>query len=187
MNAHISDEEMRENLHLLGSEHGDYQSAIQWFRDQGKQVSPFLMAALQEGRTTYLQKARIIETLGELREGASVPLLVTILQSGELSWEAAQALGKIGTQDAEDALVRCLLDARLAIVKECTKALGYIHSEAAFAALQRQLQHADASVRYYAVQSLIQMQPSGLFDTLSTHLSQEQDSDVRRLIKELLE
>jgi len=187
MNVYLSDADIRENLSLLGSEHGDYRNAVQWFKDQGKQVSPFLMAALHEERTTYLQKGRIIETLGELRERTAVPLLVTTLQSGELSWEAAQTLGKIGTRDAEDALVQCLIDERLALVKECTKALGYIRSDITFTALQGQLQHADASVRYYAVHSLIQTQPSRLFDTLSIHLSQEQDSDVRRLIEEHLE
>jgi HEAT repeat protein len=145
------------------------------------------MAALQTEGTTYLQKGRIIETLGELRESAAVPILVKTLLSGDLSWESALALGKIGTQDAEHALIRCLQDERLELVKKCTNALGHIHSGPAWAALQVQLRHVDPSVRYYAVQSLITSQAPALQDTLRIHLSKEQDPDVCRLIEEHLE
>lgn len=187
MNAVLSNADLQENLNLLGSEHGDYQNAVRWFKEQGKQVGPFLMSAFRMTGTTDLQRGRIIKCLGELRDDAAVPLLAMTLQSGALSWESAQALGKIGTEAAGDALIGCLGDKRLALVKECTKALGHVRSDTASAALKGQLQHPDASVRYYAVRSLIQAQVPGLDDTLRKHLSGEQDPAVRRLIEEHLD
>ena len=186
MNSLLSDTDIRENLSLLGSEHGDYRHAVQWFLAQGRHATPFLITALQAKETSDPQKGRIIETLGELQDGAAVSLLITILRSGELSWECAQALGRIGTQDAEYALIRGLHDERLEITKECTKALGHIRSDRTWAALQVELQHPDASVRYHAIRSLIKSKAPALQNTLSTHLRKEEDPDVRRLIEEYL-
>lgn len=187
MGIHPTDADFRENLILLGSEHGDYQNAVAWFKHQGKQVGPLLMAALQEGRITPLQRGRIIETLGEIGEDKAIPMLVVTLGSGELSWEAAQALGRIGTRESEEALIQCLQDERLPIVKECTKALGYFHSDTALEALRVQLLHNDPSVRYYAVNALLKIRPAGLKEIVRIHLGTEQDSDVRNLIETLLE
>ena len=77
MGIHPTDADFRENLILLGSEHGDYQNAVAWFKC--KQVGPLLMAALQEGRITPLQRGRIIETLGEIGEDKAIPMLVVTL------------------------------------------------------------------------------------------------------------
>jgi HEAT repeat protein len=183
MSAQPSSADVQENLSLLGSEHGDYRIAVRWFEQQGPDVVPSLVAALREERTPHLRRSRIVETLGELRDGSAVPALVAVLESGELTWEAAQALGKIGSPGAEQALLRGLGDARLAIVKECTKALGHVRSAAAAAALGRQLLHPDASVRCHAVRALVQARPAGLASTLRSHLPGERDPEVRSLIE----
>lgn len=186
MSSLPSNTDFWEYLSLLGSEHGDYRHAVEWYLAQGRQAAPFLLAALQAEEVSYLQKGRIIETLGELRDGAAVSTMATILLGGELSWECAQALGRIGTQDAESALIRGLFDERLEIITECAKALGHICSDRTWAALQAELSHPNASVRYHAIQSLIQSQAPALQNTLSTHLSNERDPEVRRLIEEYL-
>jgi HEAT repeat protein len=170
-------------LSLLGSEHGDYKNAVQWFKSQGKGQAPFLISAFNDTHTSSLQQARIIETLGELQDDKAIPLLAKSLQEDRWTWDAAQALGKIGTRAAEAILTQKLRDPRLNIVKECTKALAYFKTETARATLQNLLQHTDAAERYYAALSLIQSQPERAVETLRRHLQQEPDIEVRQLIE----
>lgn len=173
-------------LSLLGSEHGDYRQAIQWFREHEKEARPHLLRALQAGERPSLQKRRIIEALGELRAEEALPWLSKTLQSGMMLWECAQAIAKIGSLEAELVLRQALQDPRLPIVKECTRALGHIHSKTVGTALQGQLQHKDASVRHYALQSLVQCQAQGLGELLIAHLDTEQDPELRSLIQAYL-
>jgi HEAT repeat protein len=187
MNGRDAEAELRDNLDLLGSEHGDYKHAVHWFVARGPSAVAFLIDALQNEASTSLRRARIVETLGEIRDEAAVPSLKNLLLlDKELGWETAQALGRIGTPAAEEALIGCLRDPRLALVKECTKALGVLHSPRATAALQAQMKHADPSVRYYAIQSLIQARAPGLEEILRAHLVLERDPEVRRLIESWL-
>ena len=183
MNKRDAELRMRENLDLLGSEHGDHQTAMRWFVAQGSDAVPVLLEALRTESRSSLRRARIVATLGEIRDEAAVPALRTLFDEVDLGWETAQALGKIGTIEAERVLIDGLRDPRLAIVKECTKALARFSSPDAGEALGRQLAHADPSVRYYAVKSLMQAQPRGHEPLLRAHLGSEEDPEVRRLIE----
>ena len=183
MNSNSFDEQANDQLALLGSEHGDYHNALCWFQAQGPAALPFLMNAFaQEGAGT-LRKVRIVETLGAIGDPAAVPLLRTVLNGSELSWESAQALGKVGNDEAATALIDCLSDANLELVKNCIRSLGLIDSDAAAQALRYQLAHNDASLRYYAAQALIQAKPQAWGDALREHLAGETDAEVRRLIE----
>lgn len=181
-----SDAALLAKLKLLGSEHGDYQHAVQWFKEHDKEARPYLLRALASTSHHPLRIRRIIETLGELREEMAVPWLANALQQGKLLWECAQALGKIGTPEAEAALTQGLRDDRLPIAKECTKALGHIHSKSASAALMRQLRHMDISVRTYACRALLHLQPQGLGEVLLAHVDTEHDPSLRLLIQDYL-
>lgn len=183
----MNDEDLRKRLDALGSEHGDYRHAVRWFVARGPASLPFLVAALGVEPPGSLRRARIVETLGEIGDAAAVPVLIELIEEPELEREIAQALARIGTGAAEKALIGCLRDPRIDVVKESTKALGLLRSPAAVGALRSQLGHPDPSVRYHAVQSLVEARPGDLDELLRSHLAEERDPDVRRLIESHVE
>jgi len=178
--------EAEEQLDLLASEHGDYRNAVEWFKQQGSTHVQLLIRSFNSKEAVYLQQVHIIETLGEIDADTAVPFLGEVLRSGELTWEAAQALGKIGDEQAEDELIKGLNSNRGELVKESAKALGYVNSNKSFTALKAEINNSDAAVRFHVIQSIILQDKADLLDILNSRLDIEDDADVRKLIEDSL-
>ena len=171
-------------LSRLVSEHGDYQHAVRWFAERGPEALPFLIGAFEREAPASLLRARIAETFGELGHPGAVPTLASTLGNGELSWECARALGRIGGEEATETLIAALSDERPEVATNAIRALGSLLSEEAAHALVSLLEHESANRRYYAVQSLLEMRPSGWRETLAGHGEREEAGEVRALIEE---
>ncbi len=122
--------DMRDSLAL--QEFDDAQEAMDWLVHYGRGAAPDLNAIVQQKRTRepyWPQQWRAAQVLAEIGDESSVDALMGALepnQPAEVRAAAAQALGRLGAQQAKAKLIEALQDKDVALDVRCAaaRALG---------------------------------------------------------------
>ena len=172
---------------MLGSEHeGDRTEAAEWLLHHRDESRPMLRASAQRDKEPA--RTASIRLLGKIGSQEDVDFLARLLEEerGGVQWEAAQALREHGSSLAVEALVRAANSIDAQTIEAAAVALGGVESARARATLLQLLSHPAVDVRYRAVYALGHQGIEGSRGALNQHLSKEEDTEVRSLIKQLL-
>jgi HEAT repeat protein len=128
----------------------------------GGAALPALLAMAGRHETQIVLTA--VRIMGEIRDARALPALVSLLvtsRSVDVRAQAACALGKVGGQEAVDALLPALSDPAWEVRAQAAKAAGRIGDPAAVPALERALPDASWWVRVNCAEALGQLRETG--------------------------
>lgn len=175
-------------LRGLTSEHADKRNrSLAWLIENPAQSHSALVEIVKAARHDQCTLGAIY-LLGQIGCDSDVPLLEALLtrETSKLTWESAQALGRHKSPEAFAALARALESDNPESIGAAVVALGIRGDESARRLLERQLGHADESIRYRAVYALRELGVRPSSDALKKHRQIETSADVCRLINEAL-
>ena len=165
-----------------GPHHREREAAAQWLLDHADRAYPRLLALASAGAVG----PAVVELLPAVDRKESVAVLETLLGGPErTSWAAGQALARQRGPDALGALRRGLRHRDATAVVAAADGLGTRGDPTACPELVEALRHADARVRYHALQAAGRLQcvARAAFSALA---KEDPDADVRELATKLL-
>lgn len=175
-------------LHSLWSEHGGDVPPAAWWKAHAVDVLPELRAMLEDGKDDGQGDRWAIRLLGDIGDPADVRLLAGVLTTWKLETareRAAAALGVHPTPAARDALIVATQATDITIASHAVSGLGSrTGDDAARARLEQLLNHADQTLRFRAVNALVEL--GGSKRALEKRKKVEQDPEVRSAITKAL-
>lgn len=166
--------------------------ARMWFRAQGAAGVPLLLRGLEDDRLGRLAHQQILRLLGELQREETIPAIRAALHRALdrddpiVRAGAMDGLACFAAPEAVDELIQLLAHPNLDIVRRAAVLAGHARSPRALEPLRGLFGHADASIRYAAVQGLIALNLPNAWAALREQLAHEQDGQVRTLIRSAL-
>jgi HEAT repeat protein len=165
-----------------------YQSARQWFWDQGPSIAPVLVAGLDDAKLGSICHWRILLLLREFALPSTLPAVLKAfrraLERGDVIVlpGAIEALAVFKTDEALEALISVLERGEIDDVKHAAVLLADWGGDRATQALIALLDHQDAGVRKSAVKALLKVNTTPAREALERHRARETDADVLALI-----
>ncbi|MCZ7572466.1 MAG: HEAT repeat domain-containing protein [Ardenticatenaceae bacterium] len=169
-----------------------YEPAYTWFVEQGPDITRALVQGLDDEYLGSVGYGRILRLLGHFAQEETLPAILKALRMGLnrhdsiVLFAAMDALATFHTPDATDALVALLQEHDPDIVKHAALLLGQTGDSSAVGPLVRLLAAESPSIRYSAVQGLVQLDDPAVRTVLQHHRQRETDPEVRELIESAL-
>lgn len=126
-------------------------------------------------------RLQIVEILGKFKTADVVMPLLKALESDDTDMRAmaAKSLGLAGQQDTISPLVSALGDDSAQVRAQVAEALGELHAEGAVDVLVNTLvADEDSNVRYFAIQSLVNISGKTVLESLCNRLERESNIGV---------
>ncbi|SRR5260370_22749600 len=188
MQMSIANQKVKEYMSRLASEHQEERDkAVAWFEAHPAESLPEIRRLARAG---HLGQPTLWAAclLGRIGDDSDMRILEPLLahSSSSIIWAAAEALAHHPSQVAEAVLLGALASKHPETVGAAAISLGMRGSESTRKPLEQLLRHADESVRYRAVLSLDRLGVGPSIAVLRAHLPNEDSSEVRRLIEEIL-
>lgn len=155
--------------------------AVQFLLDHATEAYPRLLDLVTEKPHAWETPA-LIDIIGRFRRDDCVPLLQSILLQAipDSSRAAARALADIGNETAHAALVAALEADQDEVTIAALDGIRLLQDSQLCQVIMPMLGHANANLRYYAVNTAIELACLG-DEELSAIASSDTDNDIRAL------
>jgi len=175
-------------LAAIWSEHPRDIPPAAWWKAHASEVRPPLRALIADGTDDGNGDRVAIQILGDLGDPADVELLAGVLTGWKQETARARAAAALGAHPAPaagEALIAASKRGDLAIASHAASGLGERKGDAAARArLEELLGHADATMRFRAVNALREL--GGSRDALAKRARVEKDAEVKAAIAKAL-